>query len=62
MIKIRAQSPDLKIHMPPSVTPVSEYMKKDLQASKELSDALGVRMPIRDDLFNYCYDTFDEES
>ena len=61
LVKVRAQTANGKL--PPGMARVSEYMRKDLTASKALSDTLDVKMPVRDEILNYCKDTFDcEES
>ena len=57
MLHVRASQPDYRL--PESMSRVAEYMEKDLNASKQLSDSLGLALPTRDNLMEYCLDTFD---
>jgi 3-hydroxyisobutyrate dehydrogenase-like beta-hydroxyacid dehydrogenase len=57
MLHVRASMPDYRL--PESMSRVAEYMEKDLKASRQLSDSLGLSLPTRDNLMKYCCDTFD---
>ena len=57
MLHVRASMPDYRL--PESMSRVAEYMEKDLKASRQLSDRLGLSLPTRDNLMKYCRDTFD---
>ena len=58
-IEVRSMMPDHKL--PEQARDVHRFMEKDLHASKELSDALGLELPVRDELLKHCRSTFDLE-
>jgi hypothetical protein len=59
MLKFRVMcSPECRLE---GFEHVAEYMKKDLKASKELSEELTLTLPVRDCMMNHCLDTFDAE-